>query len=166
MNVKDTDISYLAGLIDGEGYIGVKRSGKAYGDRKTPGYHARIQIRMVDEPAIAFLTETLGGRYYMENPHAAQGRPLFCYQASDAAAERVLRTVLPYLRVKRRSAELVLAFRELQARSREYRTKIVGEKNFPNAVGTVRMVPIRVLSDEYIAMCDDFWSRAKALNHA
>ena len=116
--------------------------------------------------AIAFLADTLGGRYYAERAHAAQGRPLFCYQASDAAAERVLVTVLPYLRVKRRSAELVLAFRALQGESRAHRTKITGERNFPNAVGTVRMIPVRTLSDEYVALCNDFWTRAKALNHA
>jgi hypothetical protein len=43
MEISDTTLAYIAGLIDGEGYIGVKKSGayKCQG-RKTPGYHARI----------------------------------------------------------------------------------------------------------------------------
>jgi LAGLIDADG endonuclease. len=66
--MKETDIAYIAGLIDGEGYIGIKKDrGYQCQERKTPGYHARIAIHMVDEQAIKFIAETLGGWYYKEN---------------------------------------------------------------------------------------------------
>ena len=52
--VTKTDAAYLAGLIDGEGYIGIKKTTIKKGNASR-GYHARIQVRMVDEPAIAFL---------------------------------------------------------------------------------------------------------------
>lgn len=161
----DTDVSYCAGLIDGEGYIGIKRT-RAYAcqGRATPGYHARIQLRMVDEGAIRFLADTLGGWYYREKSHANNGRPLYCWQASDKHAAEVLRAVLPYLRVKRESAETVLRLRDLQADGRSHRTKVVGEKNFPNKQGTVRMVPVTSYSDEYVAACDDLYARCKELN--
>ena len=106
----DLDLAYIAGLVDGEAYIGIKKS-KAYKcqGRKTQGYHARIQIRMVDECAIRFLAETLGGWYYKEKPHSNKGRPLFCYQASDKKAENILRSLLPFLRVKQENAQTVLS---------------------------------------------------------
>lgn len=161
----DTDIAYIAGLFDGEAYIGIKRS-KAYKctGRKNPGYHARIQIRMVDEDAIKFIAENLGGWYFKETPHTKNGRPLFCYQASDQRAENILKTVLPYLRVKKRVAETVLQLRELQKQSAQYRTKITGYRNFPNQYGTVRKVPNLSYTDEYIEMCNALYERCKELN--
>ena len=44
----EIELAYAAGIIDGEGYIGIKKS-KAYRrqGRTTPGYHARIQVRRV-----------------------------------------------------------------------------------------------------------------------
>lgn len=153
--MEPTDVAYLAGLIDGEGYIGVKRSGRSF--------HARIQVRMVDEPAIAFLRDTLGGSYYREKEQPGR-RPLYCWQASDAAAARILHAVLPYLRVKREQAETVLAFRMLQAQGPQHLTKIVGYRDFPNAYGVVRRVPNRALSDDYITRCEEFWQACKRLN--
>lgn len=160
--MRDTDIAYLAGIIDGEGYIGIKKTRRK--ECVSPTYQARIQVRMVDEPAIAFLAQTLGGSYYEEQPRVPKGRPLYCFQASDARAEAILRAVLPFLRVKRKSAEAVLAYRDMQARSHEFKTKLVGEKNFPNMHGTARMVPVFAFSDEYIARCEAVYARCKDLN--
>jgi len=163
--MKDTDVAYLAGLVDGEGYIGIKKS-PAYKcqDRKTPGYHARIQVRMVDEPAIRFLADTLGGWYYKEKPNASKGRPLFCYQASDKRAEAILRTLYPFLRVKRAVAKKVLSLRRLQKHCRRHQTKVVGTREFPNAYGTSRRIANRCLSDQYVGWCDRLYGDCKRLN--
>lgn len=155
----DTDLAYLAGLIDGEAYIGIKKGRRR--DMVSAAYHERVQVRMVDEPAIAFLADTLGGNYYKETPHSAQGRPLYCYQASDLKACQVLEAVLPWLRVKRESALTVLRLRALKAAKR---TKVVGEKNFPNQYGTSRMVPVLAISDENIAEREVLYLRCKELN--
>ena len=163
--MKQTDLAYIAGIIDGEGYVGIKKS-KAYAcqGRQTPGYTARIQVRMVDEPAIKFLAETLGGWYYKEKPHSAKGRPLYCYQASDKVAEAILRTLLPFLRVKRVQAETVIALRDLKKESAKHRTKVTGTRRFPNRVGTVRTVKSMCFSDEFVAQLESLWLRCKQLN--
>lgn len=163
--MRDTDIAYIAGVIDGEGYIGIKKAGTPRADRRTPGYIAMVQVKMVDEPAIRFLAETLGGWYYLQKPSARKGRPLYCWQVSHKAADTVLLAVLPYLRVKRQSAETVLQFRELQAQSTQHRTKVVGYRDFTNQHGTVRRVANKAFSDEYVAQCDALWQRCKNLNH-
>jgi hypothetical protein len=158
--VVDTDLAYLAGLIDGEGYVGIKKGTRH--DMTSPAYHERIQVRMVDEPAIAFLASTLGGNYYFEKAHSHLGRPLFCcYSASDLKACQVLDAVLPWLRVKHENALTVLRLRSLKGAKR---TKVVGEKNFPNRVGTVRMVPVMALSDENLAAREALYLRCKELN--
>lgn len=163
--MKAIDLAYLAGLVDGEGYIGIKKSPayKCQG-RITPGYHARIQVRMVNEAAIKHLAETLGGWYYKEKPNAHKGRLLYCYQASDAKAATVLKQLLPYLRVKKVSAETVLLLRALQSTTGKHRTKISGYRNFPNKYGTPRRVPNKCLSDDYVQQCENLYLLCKQLN--
>jgi hypothetical protein len=159
------DLAYLAGIVDGEGYVGIKKS-RAYQcqGRVTPGYHARIQVRMVDEPTIAFLGETLGGWCFLERAQTQGRRTLYCYQASDLAAATALERLLPYLRVKRENAETVLALRELQSQGQQHRTKVTGYRDFPNSHGTVRRVANRAYSDEYVAACEALYQKCKALN--
>jgi hypothetical protein len=163
----ETDLAYLAGLIDGEGCIRIKKT-KAYRcqNRQTPGYHASISVRMVDEASIAFLHETLGGWYYLEKWRHSEGRPLFCWQASDQVAGSVLRALLPYLRLKRQQAETVLELLELKTGSGKHRTKITGYRNFPNQHGTARTVPNLALSDEFVARCDALYLRCREQKRA
>jgi len=162
----ETDLAYLAGLVDGEGCIRIKRT-KAYKcqGRQTPGYHASISVRMVDEPSIAFLHETLGGWYYLEK-HRAKGRPMYCWQASDQKAATILRALLPYLRLKLDQAETVLALIDLKSESQKHRTKITGYRNFPNSHGTPRQVPNLALSEEYVARCDALYRKCREQKRA
>lgn len=161
----ETDIAYIAGLMDGEAYIGIKRS-KPYKCQglHNPAYHARIQIRMVDEPAIKFIADNLGGKYYKEKSHSGGGRVLYCWQASDKLAAEIISIVLPYLRVKRKQAETVLALRAIQAGARKYRTKVTGERIMIGQYG--QKIPIKnvAYSDEYIAICEAHWQRCHDLN--
>ncbi len=157
-------LAYLAGLIDGEGYIGIKKQ-RPTADRVAPSYHARIQVRMVDEQAITLLAQKLGGKYYSERAAAGKRRGLYCWQASDALAEQILRALLPYLRVKRRSAEAVLRFRGWQAGNSAHRTKLLGHRQFQGYRGGVRTVRTMGFSDEYIAVCETAYAACKALNH-
>jgi hypothetical protein len=166
----ETELAYIAGLIDGEGYIGVKKTQpyRHLTGRVNPGYHCRLGIKMVDEAAIRFVAETLGGWYFEEKRPVGglSKRRLFSYQATDKAAADILCAIKPYLRVKRANAEAVIELRALQAISAMHRTKITGERNFPNGHGTVRIVQNKAFSDEYIAALDAIYERCKTLNHA
>lgn len=147
--MKPTTIAYLAGLIDGEGYIGIKKARRA--DSVSPIYHERIQVRMVHEGAIKLLADTLGGNYYLENPHSRGGRLLYCWQASDALAARILSTVLPHLIVKRESALMVLRLR--------------ASKDDP--LSRRRGSPAkRAMDASIVAERERLYIAAKALNHA
>lgn len=140
-------LAYLAGLIDGEGYIGVKKARRK--DCISPLYHERIQVRMVHEDAIKLLTDTLGGSYYREKPRA-RGRPLYCWQASDWIASYALERLLPWLLVKRENAENVLRLR--------------ASKDDPRAAR--RGSPARrVMDPDVLAERESIYLRAKELNH-
>jgi hypothetical protein len=110
MNKKEK-IIYCAGIVDGEGYVGIKKS-KYARHCPSPTYHERIQIRMVEEGAISFFKELFGGNYYKEKPHTGKGRMLYCYQASDLIAYRICKTLLPFLIIKKKNAELIIQLRK------------------------------------------------------
>ncbi len=145
--MKKITLAYLAGLVDGEGYVGIKKSHRK--DSVSPLYHERIQVRMVHEPSIRLLTRTLGGNYYGEKPNAHKGRPLFCWQASDAMACRILRALLPYLVIKRASALTVLGLR----------------KSKENPEARIRGGPnARVMRPRVLRTRERLYLRCKALN--
>lgn len=159
-------LAYLAGIIDGEGCIRIKKA-KAYRcqGRTTASYHAAIQVRMVERGALDLLEQTLGGWHYREDrPTCRSGRALHCYQATDQSAAGIIRKLLPFLRIKRRQALLVLKLVRLKARSGRHRTKVTGTRNFPNQHGTARTVNNLSLSDEFVGWCESLYLRCKKLN--
>jgi len=145
--------AYLAGLIDGEAYVGIKKhfSKKA----KSPLYHERIQVRMVDESSIKLLKETLGGSYYRENPRSVKGRPLYCYQASDRLAAEILGKLLPYLRVKKSVALVVIELRRNKEKHRTLRQK--GGVRLGSPAGYT-------MNEEILAEREALYLRCKHLN--
>ena len=160
----DTTLAYLAGIVDGEGYIGIKKS-KAYRcqDRKTPGYHARIQVRMNVRAAVGLLKDTFGGSFHRERENIGL-TGMWCWSTSDKQAAAALAKLLPYLRVKRRQARNALVLRRLQARRQRHKTKVTGARNFPNKYGTPRSIAITTFSDEYVGWCEKIWMKGKSLN--
>lgn len=150
----DLTLAYLGGIVDGEGYIGVKRTGRRY--------HARLQVGMVERHAIDVLRETFGGSLTIEQH--GRLRPIHRWHVSDRQAEQALRSLLPYLRVKRDQAIVVLGLRDFQREERQHRTKVVGERQFPNQHGAVRTIPNLAHSDEYVALCHGYYERCRLLN--
>lgn len=140
-------LAYLAGIVDGEGYIGIKRGMRK--DCVSPIFHERIQVRMINEEAIRLLTETLGGNYYRESMAQRRGRQLFCWQASDAHAAGVLLALLPYLRIKKGNAVAALALRDSKADPRARRRGSPAK---------------RVMEPAVIAHRQELYERCKALN--
>jgi len=158
--MNDTDIAYIAGIVDGEGYIGIKKTAKLRNGRVNPCYQEKIQIRMVDEPAIKFLADTLGGNYYAEGHPVPNRRRLFCYQATDRVAVQIIETIFPYLRVKKSVAEIVLKLRDIRTNPIKIPVKIA----MLNRWGKTTEFTRYRFSEEHIAICDSLWTECKNIN--
>lgn len=157
---RQTAIAYIAGIADGEAYFGIKKTRVKKGCQN-PSYHARVQIRMVDIGAINFIKNVMGGNFYKEKPHCNNGRPLYCYQISDRAAQKFLENIFQYLIVKRKQAEVIFDLRLLQKHSMRHKTKITG---YRTAFGRKDKVPNYSYSDEYINECEELYLKCKELN--
>src|SRR5262245_33597791 len=117
----DLTLAYLAGVIDSDGYIGIKRSTysmRVLGESHQAIYSERMGVKQVELPAVALLQVTFGGYLGLAQPSAKKGRPLHTWYVHSAAAGRALAMLRPYLRIKAAQADNALALRALIASTR------------------------------------------------
>lgn len=104
----EQELAYIAGFFDGEGSIGINRS-----KRQT---WLEVCFANTDEPIIAWIYSKLGGRIRVidrsqKNP---KWKKAFYAISSSARACKILRTLLPYLRVKKDQAEIAIEYWSLK----------------------------------------------------
>lgn len=135
-------LAYLAGVIDSDGSIGIKRSTYAMrvrGDSTVPIYSERVMCRQVTLDAIQLLKDTFGGYLGVTKSYAVNGKPLYSWQVTDLKAVACLRALRPFLRVKAAQADNALALRTVKDASRAARTPFgrghVGGIHRPEAFG-------------------------------
>jgi len=107
---KPPSLEYIAGLLDGEGSITVQRS--TYSKRfpsSTKDFYVNPQLAIVnsDLTVLKDIQKVLGGRIYSrrkQRPHHT------LYWSKTEEILTVLSKLYPYLRIKRKQAELLMEF--------------------------------------------------------
>ena len=92
--------AYLAGLCDGEGYIGISKT-------KTLNYYLRIAIKMTHEPVVRSIWYDFGGSFF---PWKGEDKTIWTWSVSGKRAGEVAQIILPYSIVKRPEIEKSLLF--------------------------------------------------------
>jgi endogenous inhibitor of DNA gyrase (YacG/DUF329 family) len=109
---------YLAGLIDGEGCIQFTSKLQARADGSLP-LHPALRITNTSMPLLERIVAVAGcGGIYERSRQSAAHRPLYDVTWSSGQAVELLRQLLPFLVIKRRQAEIVLAWADLDAAGR------------------------------------------------
>lgn len=124
MKIARVDLAYLAGVIDSDGYIGVKRSTYAMrvrGDAGFPMYSERICVKQVEPHATEMLHAFFGGTLGVTKASAAKGRSLHYWQVTDRNAFACAKSLLPFLRIKRGQTENLVELRKIKERSKKVR---------------------------------------------
>lgn len=98
---------YAAGLIDGEGYIGIQASGGSY--------QVRLKVSMADKglPAMRRMHTKYGGRMYLDRPAKGNDREKHTWVMTGAAASAVVRALRPAFLVKCGAADVALDFQRM-----------------------------------------------------
>lgn len=113
-------LAYIAGILDGEGSIMIMRqASKSFMEQRAkrgcfdPHYHACIRIGMLERVALDLIVETTKiGEVVEEKPYHHK-RPMFRWMArSRHDCLNFLALVMPYVRVKKRQAQLCVNFME------------------------------------------------------
>lgn len=113
MKISKLTASYLAGLIDGEGYIGilqVKKGNKAewFSNRELMLVPV-IKVTMTHKEVVTWLKDSFGGTFETRKAHH-NNRESYGWTLKKNAAIDFVKKIYPYLMVKRQQAETLLRF--------------------------------------------------------
>jgi len=103
-----TVLAHIAGIVDGEGCVGIYRHRYRASGEDRMSHHVRLNIANTCVPLMDYLSVHLGGevRVYARGTH----KPVYVWQAYGENAGMVLQAILPYLVVKKQHAEIALEF--------------------------------------------------------
>ena len=112
MGTLDRDtIIYLAGVTDSEGYIGIIKHKRK--ERLTPAYEPRLQVGSTSKELLDLFISTFGGKLIPGRKKSTRGgKEFYHWTIYGVRMVRALQAMLPYLRVKREQAKLVIALQE------------------------------------------------------
>src|SRR6266566_4252715 len=114
----DTLYAYLAGAIDADGFITISRSTPSStrkDGRRSVYYTTKVGLSEISPVIPDWLYQTFGGWRGIHQPPNPQHKVWYVWQVTNAKVGVVLQLLLPYLRLKRGQAELVLQFVELMS---------------------------------------------------
>lgn len=101
-------LAYLAGIMDGEGTFAItKVKPKGYTNLR---YSARITLGMVEEEIIQLFIDRYGGKARVERVHGRKPVYRWARVGDSENTVRVIEELLPYLRAKKKRAEIVLEY--------------------------------------------------------
>lgn len=154
-------LAYIAGIIDGEGYIGVAKRRTPL--MTSPKYTIRIGISMCEADALLLAKEVFGisRNFSTRRRRNPAHRPCLCLDLENYQAARIVRAVRPFLRVKREQADIVLRLYSHQRRTKSTRRFAV---RFHGTRSPSGLSPSRILLPSYLAACEASYRACKLLN--
>lgn len=109
--MEETILAYAAGLLDGEGHVGILAT-KATPPYRSGRHRLVVGICMTEESVIRWLAETFGANVYTKKPRLGRRTVAFVADWQSLRAADFLRKVQPWLRVKSGHAALAIEFQE------------------------------------------------------
>ena len=130
-NLPETTKAYIAGFIDGEGWIGIQCARNTRSSRRGRKFSGVITIVNTNLEALEQLRAEVGMGHFVEMPRLSERhKQLWHLTFSTRQAARLLEAVSPYLRIKRRQAEVYLEFMGTADAPRRQRGKPLSDEDF------------------------------------
>lgn len=99
--------SYLAGFIDGEGYFGI------YPVRQGKHFISCVKVANTNKEIIEWLHSSFGGFFYTRH-FQSKSKDAHTWTLTDKRVVPFIEKIVPYLKIKRPQAELVLKREKLK----------------------------------------------------
>lgn len=124
-NLSDSDIAYIAGFVDGDGCIAYNKTKHKNKSRfPNPTYSIQCIVTNKHRSILEWFKELFSGTIRdIDRIHCGKREIFSIWLTSGDTCRRLLGTILPYLKVKRKQAELVLAFKPKRKVGRKRLTK-------------------------------------------
>jgi hypothetical protein len=119
--------AYAAGVIDGEGCIRINKH-KPWKRRKNYAYSLWVSVGETEGQMVRFLYGNFGGHVYERKPKKPNHRPFLTWTIHSGKAREFLKCIYPFLRTKKKQAEIAIRFQERQEKEKHttYRKGILG----------------------------------------
>ena len=119
--VSKIDLAYTAGLIDGEGSISILRARRSNPNYKSPAYILSVTCTNTHKGIIEWMHEMFGASKALRQRHRNNPKWKDSYHWCTAAnmALEFLQQIQPYLRIKRKQAELAINFQQNRTRKKK-----------------------------------------------
>lgn len=143
--------AYLAGFVDGEGYVGIM---KTRNRQMVRGYEYRkvLKIASTDKGIIDWLYQSFGGSTEKrEWSESENNKPAYCWTLRYKNLEPFLRKIYPFLKIKKRQVEILLEM---------FKVKI-GDKNIKHVLHSGWN---RKYSKEALNKFEEFYLAIRQLN--
>lgn len=150
--IPHTAVAYLAGLIDGEGTVSLRRK---------IGNHFNIEVYITssNKPMLEWVQRIFGGKIYTYLRKNDNVRlPQHKWHVHSRDAEALLRLVQPYLIIKGLHAELALRFRENMNRDTSWHREFADRVKVIQKTTTYREPQHQISQDQLQEMLDDRFS--------
>lgn len=103
----------MAGLIDGEGYIGVAKvkqgNKKQWFSNREFIFHPVLKVCMTNREIIEWLKDSFGGTFEVRKGNDKK-KESYGWQLRKSQTRDFVSKIYPYLKVKRKQAEIILRF--------------------------------------------------------
>ena len=113
--MKRTDLAYVAGIVDGEGWIGISADHRKRNPDR-PCWRLRVSITNTNEWLMQYLKFAFGGTISIKGGRRT-GKPCYDLVLNRGKAAEFLKLILPYLKLKRPQAEIAIRFQESISKS-------------------------------------------------
>lgn len=125
LDASSTDLAYAAGLLDGEGCIGIRRRGRRGGKGFRIGQRTlAVEVTNTDEGMVRWLHNLFGGSVsYSPASYSLNRKAKWHWHCQANMALRCLDATFPYLKTKWRQAKLARRFQRY--------VQVVGRKSSP-----------------------------------
>lgn len=105
---KELIYAYTAGIIDGEGYIGLlKTSGEGRSDIY---FCPTVKVKTIDDFIVPFLKKEYGGYFYIEKRKDNRIPPKTWELKNQKPVKEFLLKIYPYLRLKKQQADVIFEY--------------------------------------------------------
>jgi len=122
-NIKDTDIAYLAGFVDGEGcfFIGKFKTISSATGNVGENFHTLLKLSNTDYETLYNLNKKFGGLLQTQSRLTRKSkidREVYSLTFSGDLLTDITEKLLPYLITKRKQAEIMIKMRSTFFRGR------------------------------------------------
>ena len=116
LTLSETDKAYIAGFIDGEGSISIKRRNPK--SEHPEAWQLIIQISSLDKNVLKYISEKTGqGKIQKIKLSKYKGREnqrdIYKISINSRKAANLLKEIYPYLKIKHKQAKIAIEFQKL-----------------------------------------------------